>query len=90
MTGVDVIPFQISLDESAGVAPSVFLSVTDYLAKKKTMPCVKNVLSWLIFWGNNTHTHTLNICKAVSKKHEIVNEVISSNAELKLKLNHPL
>lgn len=44
------------------------------------MPCVKNVLSWLIFWGNNTHTHTLNICKAVSKKHEIVTEVISSNA----------
>ena len=58
--------------------------------QKKTMPCVKNALSWLIFWGNKTHTDTLKICKAVSKKHEIVNEVISSNAELKLKLNHPL
>ena len=55
MTGVDVIPFQISLDESAGVVPPVFLSIT---VKNKTMPCVKNVLRGLIFGGNKTHTHT--------------------------------
>ena len=67
MTGVDVIPFQVSLDESAGVAPPVFLSIT---VKNKTMPCVKYVLRGLIFWGNkthtHTHTHTLNIHKVVA------------------------
>lgn len=41
MTGVNVIPFQISLDESAGVAPSVFLSITDYPAKKDNAVCQK-------------------------------------------------
>lgn len=39
MTGVDVIPFQISLDESVGVAPSAFLSITDYPAKTDNAMC---------------------------------------------------
>ena len=72
MTWVDVIPFQISFDESADVMPSAFLLITDYHAKK-TMPCVKNVLNWLIFWGNKTHTYTctLDICKAVANDSRI-------------------